>query len=161
MPRQFSADERAVEGMPIRLLVAVTVGIAAFGLLVPMAESVERAEETELTVESEPRQLTVESDGASTVRTDIVTTEGVPVEGATLVVSGRSLDIEDGPVTFETGSGGSVAFDVGTGSAADVPVSFRPTQRRGTIQLRVVPPPTSEYVDDLRNPALTIRLADE
>lgn len=157
---RLSADERAVEGMPIRLLVAVTVGIAAFSLLVPMAESVKQAERTELTVESEPRQLTVESGGTSTVRIDIVTTEGAPVEGARLVVSGRSLGVTDGPLTFETDEDGSVVFAVGPSSTADVAVSFRPTQRRGTIRLQVVPPPTSEYVDELPNPELTVRLAE-
>lgn len=146
--------------MPIRLLVAVTVGIAAFGLLVPMADSVEQAERTELTVESEPRQLTVESGERSTARVDIVTTDGQPVEGATLLVSGRSLAVDGGPVVFETDESSTVAFDIGTDPSADVPVSFRSEQTHGTIRLRVVAPPNSEYVDDLSNPELTIRRAD-
>lgn len=160
MPRRFSADERAVEGMPVRLLVAVTVGIAAFALLVPMAESVEQVERTELTVEPEPRPLTVERDEPTSVRVDIITTDGEPVEGATLVVSGRSLAIEDGPLTFEADGGGSVTFDVGLDSTADVPVTFRATQNRGTLRLRVVGPPSDEHVDNLSNPDLTVRLAE-
>ena len=146
--------------MPIRLLVAVTVGIAAFGLLVPMADSVEQAEQTELTVEPDPRQVVVESGDAATVRLDTVTTEGEPVEGARLVVSGRSLTVEDGPLTFDTGSTSSLTVEIGTSSDADVPVDFRPTQNRGTLTLRVVPPPNSEYEDELANPELTVRLAD-
>jgi hypothetical protein len=157
MPREFHTDERAVEGMPIRLLVAVTVGVAAFSLLVPMAENVEQAQQTELTAEPAPRQITVESDESSTVRVDVVTTDGVPVEGAKLVVSGRSLLVEDGPIVFTTGDASSVTIDIGTSSAADVPVSFRPTQKRGTVRLGVVPPSESAFADELANPEVTVR----
>jgi hypothetical protein len=155
--RKLRTDERAVEGMPIRLLVAVTVGIAAFALLVPMAERVERAEQTELTVESEPRLLTVEPGESTAVQINAVTTDGAPVKGATIVVSGRSLIVEDGPLVFEAGQQSSVTVDIGTGSAADVSVSFRPTQNRGTIRVRVVPPPESTFADELANPEVTVR----
>ena len=146
--------------MPIRLLVAVTVGIAAFGLLVPMADSVEQAEQTELTVEPDPRQVVVESGDAATVRLDTVTTEGEPVEGTRLVVSGRSLTVEDGPLTFDTGSTSSLTVEIGTSSDADVPVDFRPTQNRGTLRLRVVSPPNSDSEDEVANPELTVRLSE-
>ena len=146
--------------MPIRLLVAVTVGIAAFGLLVPMADSVEQAEQTELAVDPAPRQVTVGPGDPATVRIDTVTTEGDPVEGVSLLVSGRSLTVEDGPLRFDTGPTTSLTVDIGTSPDADVPVDFRPTQNRGTLTLRVVPPPNSEYEDELANPELTVRLAD-
>lgn len=160
VPRAFRNDERGVEGMPIRLLVAVTVGIAAFGLLVPMADSVEQAEQTEVTIEPTPRQVTVEPGDAATVRLDTVTTEGEPVEGTSLVVSGRSLTVEDGPLRFDTGSKSSLTVEIGTSSDADVPVGFRPTQNRGTLSLRVVPPPNGEYEDELANPQLTVRFSE-
>lgn len=162
--------------MPIRLLVAVTVGIAAFSLLVPMADRVERAERTELTVEPEQRQLTVaaptptagvagsaatDPPRTATVRIDAVTTDGKPVTGTTLVVSGRSLSVTDGPHTVELGPDkSSVILEVGTTLDADISVSFRPTQRRGTIRFEAVPPPGSEYVDELENPELTVHRAD-
>ncbi|WP_436901829.1 DUF7382 domain-containing protein [Halovenus halobia] len=157
----FRADERAVEGMPIRLVVAVTVGIAAFSLLVPMADSVEQADRTELTVEPEPRQVLVESaDESATVRVDVVTTDGAPVAGATVLVSGRSLPVDDGPIPIEAGADGYAEFTVGTDPTANVTVSFRSRQHRGTLQLHVRPPPSSEYRDNLDNPGLTVRRED-
>lgn len=158
MRTEIRADERAVEGMPIRLVVAVTVGIAAFSLLVPMADSVERADQAELTAEPDPRQVLVDSgDGPRTVRVDVVTADGAPVGGATLVVSGRSLPVEGGPVPVEADASGVAEFTVGTDPMADVTVSFRPRQHRGTLQLRVWPPPDSDYGDSLDNPGLTVR----
>jgi hypothetical protein len=157
---EFKGDERGVEGMPIRLVVAVTVGIAAFSLLVPMAERVERTEQTEVTVESQPRQLTVEPGNASTARIDVVTTDDQPIAGATLVVSGRSAIIEGGPLVFETGDRHTLTLDIGFSSAADIAVAFRPTQERGTISVQVVPPSNSAYTDDLVNPEITIRRTD-
>ncbi|MXR51968.1 hypothetical protein GRX03_10195 [Halovenus sp. WSH3] len=157
MPSGFRSDERAVEGMPIRLLVAVTVGVAAFGLLVPMADQVEQADRTELTVEPEPRQVTVEPGDTATVRLDVATSDGQPVRAATLVVTGRSVSVENGPLIFETGANSTVSFDIGASPTADVRLSFRPQQSHGTVQLRIVPPSNSEYVDDLSNPDLTVR----
>lgn len=155
---EIRADERAVEGMPIRLVVAVAVGIAALSLLVPMADSVERADQTELTVEPEPRQVRVDADdGPTTVRLDVVTTDGTPVGEATVLVSGRSLPVEDGPVPVEADADGVVEFTVGTDPAADVTVAVRPRQHRGTLHVRIRPPPTGEFSDSLDNPGLTVR----
>lgn len=149
-------DKRAVEGMPIRLVVAVVVGVAAMGLLLPMAESIETTEEPELTVEPQPRQFALEATGSKRVRLDVVTEGGKPVEGADVVLSGRSLPVDGGPVVFRSGeSSNTVTISIGTGPEAAVPVSFRPTQTRGTLTLDIVPPPG--YVDERNNPQITVR----
>jgi len=41
--RLLRRDRRAMEGMPFRLVIAVAMGAAAVGLLVPMAEQVEQS----------------------------------------------------------------------------------------------------------------------
>ena len=154
--RSFLGDDRAVEGMPIRLIVAVAVGAAAMSLLLPLAETIEASEEPELTVEPEPRQFALEAEESQSVRLDVVTEEGEPVDGAAVVVSGRSLPVDDGPAVFRTGhDSNTVTFTVGRGPDAAVPVSFRPTQTRGTLTLEVVPP--SGYADERNNPELTVR----
>lgn len=160
MLTELRADDRAVEGMPIRLVVAVTVGLAAFSLLVPMADSVDRADRTEVTVEPEPRQVLVPAMGVTTVRVDVVTVEGAPVSGGTVVVSGQSLPVENGPIPLEANSDGVVEFTVGTEPTADVTVAFRPRQHRGTLRFDVRPPPTDKYSDSLDNPEMTVRRAD-
>lgn len=160
MLTEFRANERAVEGMPIRLVVAVTVGLAAFSLLVPMADSVDRADRTEVTVEPEPRQVLVPATGVTTVRVDVVTVEGAPISGGTVVVFGQSLPVENGPIPLEATSDGVVEFTVGTEPTADVTVAFRPRQHRGTLRFDVRPPPTGKYSDSLDNPGMTVRRAD-
>lgn len=149
-------DTRAVEAMPIRLVVAIAVGVAAMNLLLPMAETIETTEEPELTVEPQPRQFALGAEGSRRVRLDVVTEGGKPVEGAKLVVSGKSLPVDGGPAVFRSGvNSNTVTVSVGTGPKAAVPVSFRPTQTRGTLTLAVVPPPG--YVDERNNPQITVR----
>ena len=154
--RSLRRDNRAVEEMPIRLVVAVAVGAAAMSLLLPMAETIEASEEPELTVELQPRQFALGAEESQSVRLDVVTEEGEPVDDAAVVISGRSLPVDDGPAVFRTGQdSNTVTFTVGRGSEADVPVSFRPTQTRGTLTLEVVPP--SGYADERNNPEITVR----
>lgn len=151
-------DKRAVGGMPIRLVVAVTVGVAAMSLLLPMADSIEASEEPEVTVQPQTRQFALGTGESQSVRLAVVTEDGEPVEDATVVVSGQSLPVDDGPAVFRTGEDSNrVTITVGRGPEADVPVSFRPTQTRGTLTLDIVPP--SGYTDERRNPEVTVRNA--
>lgn len=151
-------DDRAVEGMPIRLVVAVAVGAAALGLLLPMLDSVDERTETEVTVEVDPGQFVLGTEDSEPVTIDVVTGDGVPVEGATVLVSGRSLPVDGEPLAFETDpDSSSVTVAIGTTATPDVPVAFRPTQTRGTLLIDIVPPPGTEYRDERNNPQITIR----
>jgi len=154
--RSLRSDSRAVEGMPVRLVVAVAVGAAAMSLLLPMAETIEDNEEPELTVEPQPRQFALGPGESRAVRLSVVTENGEPVDGAAVVVTGRSLPMDGGPAVFRTGEDSkTVTVTVGRGPDAAVPVSFRPTQARGTLTLDIVPP--SGYADERNNPAITVR----
>lgn len=149
-------DTRAVEGMPIRLVVAVAVGAAAMSLLLPMADTVADTDEPELTVEPQPRQFVLGPEESRTVRLAVVTESGEPVEDAVVVISGRSLPVEDGPAVFRTGrDSNSVTATIGTTAESAVPVSFRRTQTRGTLTVDVVPP--RGYADERENPEITVR----
>lgn len=142
--------------MPIRLVVAVAVGAAAMSFLLPMADSIEASREPELTVEPQPRQFALGTEESRSVRLEVVTEDGRPVEDAAVVVSGRSLPIDDGPAVFRTGQdSNTVTVTVGRTPEAPVPVSFRSTQTRGTLTLDIVPP--SGYTDERRNPEITVR----
>lgn len=138
--------------MPIRLLIAITVGIATFSLLVPLPDDVAKAQSTELTVAPDRTQI----QPGTNVTIAVVTADGEPVEDATVVVRGRSLPVKDAPLTVETGSDShTVTLAVTSESVGDVVVGFRPTQRRGTISFNVVS--TDEgYRDDRTNPEVTV-----
>jgi hypothetical protein len=138
--------------MPIRLLVAITIGIATFSLLVPLSDDVAESEATEVTVEPNPARIQPETN----VTLAVVTADSEPVEDATVVVRGRSLPVEDGPLTFQTGPDShTVSLRIARDASADVPVDFRQTQRRGTVSFDVVVP-TDAYVDDRANPEVTV-----
>jgi hypothetical protein len=138
--------------MPIRLLVAITVGIATFSLLVPLPDDVADAKTTEVTVDPDPAEL----QPGTNVTVAVVTAAGEPVEDATVVVRSRSLPVENDPLTFQTGPDShTVTLRVTHGVSGDVPVDFRQTQRRGTINFDVVAP-TDDYVDDRGNPEVTV-----
>ncbi|MEF8936312.1 MAG: hypothetical protein V5A32_00040 [Halovenus sp.] len=152
------SDSRAVEGMPIRLVVAVTVGAAAMSLLVPMLDTVEETQQTAVTVEPEHHQVVLDSETTmQDVTVAVVSAEGEPIPESTVIVSERSLPLVDGPQTFETGPDShEVTLSIGDAPEADVPVSFRRTQQRGTIELGVRPPSNGEFTVRSDHPEITV-----
>lgn len=141
------ADQRAVEGMPIRLVVAITVGVAAAGLLLPLPDMVEQSTETTVTAQPDSQQLVVNSSVPSQdVTISVVTAEGEPVTDATVIVSERSLPVVDDPAVFETGpDSNEVEISIGKEDRHDIEVDFRETQARGTLDLDVKIPGGNEY----------------
>lgn len=138
--------------MPVRLLVAITVGAAAFSLLLPLPSTVADAGTTEVTVEPDRTQL----QPGRNVTIAVVTAEGKPVEDSTVVVRGRSLPVKPDPLTVETGPNSHRAtLRVAENRSGDLVVGFRPTQRRGTISFEVVSPGEG-YADDRANPEVTV-----
>ena len=144
--------------MPIRLVVAVTVGAASMSLLVPMLDTVEETQHTTITVEPEHRQVVLDSEtGMQSVTIAVVSTEGDPITDSTVIISERSLPLVDGPQTFETGPDShEVTVRIGTAPTADVPVTFRRTQQRGTIELGVRPPGSGEFTVRSDHPEITV-----
>jgi hypothetical protein len=144
--------------MPIRLVVAITVGAAAMSLLLPMLDTVEETQRREVTVEPDSQQIVLDSEnGMQNVTIAVVTAEGEPIPDSTVIVSERSLPLVDGPHTFETGpDSNDVTVSVGERSAADVPVAFRRTQQRGTIELDVRPPSSGDFTVRSDKPELTV-----
>ena len=142
--------------MAIRLLVAVTVGIATLSLLVPLPENVADSDTEEVTVEPSESQVTLDA-GETNMTVTAMTTAGKPVENATIVVRGHSLLVADDPQTFETGRDSHrVTLHLTTDGSGNLDVGFRETQHRGTISFDVVPPDETGYVDDRSNPAVTV-----
>jgi hypothetical protein len=164
------ADERAIEGLPIRLVVAVTVGVAALGIMMGMLTEFEDVGTTEVTVEASDELLVL--DGDTSVTLDVVTEDGRPVEGAQLLVTEGSLPLDGGPVdlqtgpdssevtmTIEAGPDASVATERGqSGPTADASVTpdFRAGQDRGTLEIEVVPPSGTDLRDERDNPELVV-----
>ncbi len=152
-------DERGIEGLPVRLVVAVTVGVAALGIMLGMLAEFDDPGTTEVTVEASNELLVPEGGGYEPVTLGVVTEDGQPVEGAQLLVTEGSLPLAGGPVDLQTGSDShEVTLGIGTTSGVDESVTpaFREGQSRGTLEIAVVPPSGTDLRDERENPELVV-----
>jgi hypothetical protein len=153
-------DERAIEGLPIRLVVAVAVGVAALGIMMGMLAEFDDVGTTEVTVEASDELLVPNNGSYDLVTLTAVTEDGQPVEGAQLLVIGGSLPLANGPVDLQTGpdsASTTLGIDGSTaGADATVTTDFRDGQSRGTLEVEVVPPSGSNLVDDRDNLELVV-----
>jgi len=152
-------DERGIEGLPVRLVVAVTVGVAALGIMLGMLAEFDDPGTTEVTVEASDELLVPEGGGYEPVTLAVVTEDGQPVEGAQLLVTEGSLPLADGPVALRTGSDShEVTVGIGTISGVNgtVTPAFRDGQSRGTLEIEVVPPSGTALRDERENPELVV-----
>lgn len=143
--------------MPIRLVVAITVGTAALSMLVPMLDAVEETERHEVTVELDSQHVVLDTESPERVTVDVVTADGEPVRDSTVVFSAGSAPLTDGPQTVDTGpDSNQVTVRVGESPEADLTVDFRTTQRRGTIEIGVVPPADEAFSAQATHPEITV-----
>ncbi len=153
-------DERAIEGLPIRLVVAVAVGVAALGIMMGMLAEFDDVGTTEVTVEASDELLVPNNGSYDLVTLTVVTEDGQPVEGAQLLVTGGSLPLANGPVDLQTGpdsASATLGIDSSTtGADATATTDFRDGQDRGTLEVEVVPPSGSDLVDDRDNLELVV-----
>ena len=142
--RRFAADDRAIEGLPIRLVVALVVGVATMSVMLNMLSGVQGLAVTELDVKPTPDVVTP---GEQEISLLVVDSDGDPVEGATVVVKGGTADV-DGVVTAKSDDGGTAAVDVSP--------SLRSNQEDGTLVVDVKPPAGSQFVDRRANTRILV-----
>jgi len=153
-------DERAIEGLPVRLVIAVAVGVAALGVMLGALTGFDQFETTEVTVEASDELVALSSEDNEPVTLAVVTENGRPVTDTQVLVTGGSLPLSNGPVTLDTGADShEVGLAIGSPSPkADghAAPAFRAGQRRGTLDIDVVPPPGTDRRDEEDNPALVV-----
>ncbi|QIB73057.1 carboxypeptidase regulatory-like domain-containing protein [Halogeometricum borinquense] len=137
--RQFAADDRAIEGLPIRLVIALVVGVATLSVMLNMLSGVQGLAVTELDVKPDPDVMTP---GEQDISILVVDPDGDPVEGATVVVKDGTADIKS-VVTNKTGEGGTATVTVAP--------KLRSNQEDGTLIIDVKPPAGSQFVDRREN----------
>ncbi|AUV83843.1 Ig domain-containing protein group 1 domain-containing protein [Salinigranum rubrum] len=142
---RFCRDERAIEGLPVRLVVALVVGVASLSLMLNMLTGVEGLAVAELDVRPEKDVITPGSHELDLV---VVDPDGDPVPGATAVVKSGSASLAEGVVTAETG-------DRGVASVSIEP-SLLAHQQDGTVVVDVKPPAGSQYVDRRGNTEILV-----
>ena len=131
----FRTDTRAIEGLPIRLVIALVIGVASLSVMMNMLTGIQGLSTTELDVRPEPE---VVGPGEVSLRLVVVGADGSSVADATVLVKAGSADL-DGVRTATTG-------EDGTATVSATP-ELRPNQDEGTLLIEVKPPAGSGYVD--------------
>ncbi len=138
--------------MPIRLVIASVIGVAALGLMLGLLIDAQPTEQTEVTFEtgdSEDRVIQVSRDESVTIQ--VVDEDGRAVTGATAVVSGKTARVSE-----------SHSF---TGSESDneIELEFEPGdidlfsgQQTGELTVEIIPPSDSNWVDEEGNPEIIV-----
>jgi hypothetical protein len=141
---QFGADERAIEGLPIRLVIALVVGVASLSVMMSMLSSISGLAVTELDVQPDPEVVTP---GDHTVEMTVVGPDGQAIADATVVARGGSARL-DGVTTATTDENGTATLVLSP--------ELRSNQRDGTVEFDIKPPAGSQYADKRQNTALLV-----
>ncbi|KAB1186832.1 MULTISPECIES: carboxypeptidase regulatory-like domain-containing protein [Haloferax] len=137
----FRSDTRAIEGLPVRLVVALVVGVASMSVMLNMLSGVQGLATSELDVKPTPDVVTP---GEQDLTFVVVDHEGNPVEGATVIVKSGTADIDGtGVPRAKTDDGGTatLSLDAELGS----------NREDGTLVVDVKPPAGSSFVDRREN----------
>lgn len=137
--RSFCSDLRAIEGLPVRLVIALVVGVASLSVMMGMIGDIDGLAATELDAQPQPE---VTTPGEQSLDVAVLDPDGSRVADATVIVRSGSAQI-DGVATGTTGSDGTATVDVDP--------ELGPNQPDGTLTVEVKPPAEGDYVDERRN----------
>jgi len=140
----FRADERAIEGLPVRLVIALVVGVASLSVMLSMIGGIEALAVEELDVRPEPEVTTT---GEQELSITVVGADGTPVADATVVIRSGTATI-DGVATGSTGADGTATVEVAP--------ELGPNQPDGTLTIDVKPPAGSDYTDEMENTRILV-----
>ena len=141
----FRRDDRAIEGLPIRLVIAVVVGIAALSVMMSTISGLGSLGVDELDVRPSPD---VVEQGATDLTVAVVDHQGEPVANATVIARSGTARL-DGLTTARTSANGTATLSISP--------TLRPNQLEGTVELDVKPP-SGDYADRRSNtPVLVTR----
>lgn len=145
--RSFHSDERAIEGLPIRLVIALVVGVAALSMMMTILDGVGGIGETEITYEYD--DATHELGDPVDTQIELVDENGNEVTGAEVIVTSGTAQL-DGSESYSTGADSNV-INLNINN-----VDLRQGQDTGTLEVEIIPPSDSEYVDNKENPELVV-----
>ncbi|WP_222918259.1 hypothetical protein [Natrinema sp. SYSU A 869] len=148
--RSFARDDRAIEGLPIRLVIALVVGVAALAIMLNMLGGIGAVGDTEVTVKIADDDQVIDSDNNdATVDVYAMDENGNNVTGATIVATADSAQL-DGVLDKSTDDDHHAELEF------DGDQSLRADQDMGAIQLEVIPPSDSNYIDEQPNPSIRV-----
>lgn len=162
--RSLLHDERAIEGLPIRLVIAIVVGVAAMAIMMGLLGNIGTSPgqtELEAHISSADEVINMSDvnngpNGAS-VSIEVMSEDGEPVTDGRVMVEAGTAQL-DTPQTKQIGSGSGgdnvVDFNFEQGEASEV--SLRSDQNQGTLTITIFPPSDSDYSDSLANAEIIV-----
>ena len=151
--RGFTEDERGIEGLPIRLIIAVVVGVAALSIMMSMLGGIDDMfGQTEATVELDNAVV----DEGNNVELAAITEEGEAINDATIIIRSGTLNI-DSPYNEDTGENdNTIEVSINPNTNSGVTPDWRSNQDIGTLEIHVVPPSDGNFEDGQKNPEITV-----
>ena len=151
--RSFVDDDRAIEGLPIRLVIALIVGVVSLGIMMQILGGIDGFQtETEVDVEFQDDTVDLSSNQhTSTFTVSAVDEDGNEVTDATIVATAGEAQM-DSAMVESTGQGSNEADF----TFANQNLRLAPDQDVGTIEFEVRPPPGSDWSDDEPNNELLV-----
>lgn len=140
----FRTDERAIEGLPIRLVIALVVGVTSLSVMMNMLSGISGLAMSELDVHPEPEVVTT---GEQAIETTVIDSDGESVADATVIVKSGTAEIE-GVQTATTDEQGRATVEIDP--------RLRANQEDGTLEFDVKPPAGTEYVDKQQNTRILV-----
>ncbi len=137
-------DRRGIEGLPVRLVIALVVGVASLSVMMNMISGISGLAVVELDVQPEPEVVTP---GEHTVEVSVIDPEGQRVSDATVIARSGSARLE-GVETATTDEEGIATFELEPELGAN--------QQDGTIEFDIKPPAGGDYADRRDNTALLV-----
>jgi hypothetical protein len=142
--RTLRADTRGIEGLPIRLVIALVVGVASLSVMMNMLSGISALAITELDVQPDPEVVTP---GEHAIEVSVVDPDGNAVADATVIARGESARL-DGVATATTGEDGTARLELSP--------ELGPNQRDGMVSFDIKPPAGDEYADERGNTGLLV-----
>jgi len=172
IPNQFRDDERAIEGLPIRLVIALVVGVAALALMMNMLSGLGGMSKTEVDwapqsgggsssgptkYDAVVRDSPSSGSGAGAEVKMVVRDEnGHALSTGKVIVKAGSAQLRNGPIVRQIGSDGKVTLDLDGGSSGSGPdATLRPSQSTGDLIVEIQHP-DSKYQDKETNTKITV-----
>lgn len=152
--RSFIEDERAIEGLPIRLIIALVVGVAALGLMLQVLGTFGGIGNEEVTVEIGDNQTLDLSEaqttsGGNVTLTVVTESGGDSVEGATVILEPGTA--QGDIIETEVNQNGEATIDLSRANP-----SLQSGQNRGTYVIDIIPPSDGDFTDDQENPEIVL-----
>jgi len=155
--KKLWTDNRGIEGLPIRLVIALVVGVASLAIMTSILGGLPTFESTEVTTEYTNNDGVASISDGDSIKVEVSSDDGETLENGRIIISSGTADLDNGPVTKEVSASGK-EFTVGGEGASgkDLQVDLRSDQNKGTLKVEVKPPSDGSYVDDQDNPTILI-----